>query len=106
MKNTKRLQFNILAGLISSAMLLYAAAASAQDEGYVDDEIVVIEEIVVTGIRGSLERAVNIKRNADSIVDAISAEDLGKFPDQNVSESLQRISGITEAIRYIQEDAF
>jgi TonB-dependent receptor len=97
MKNTRRLQFNILAGLISSAMLLYAAAASAQDEGYADDEIVVIEEIIVTGIRGSQQRAMAAKRNADSIVDAIAAEDLGKFPDQNISEALQRIPGVTIA---------
>ena len=42
------------------------------------------DEIVVTGIRGSLSSAAAIKRNSDSIVDAISTEDLGKFPDSNV----------------------
>jgi iron complex outermembrane recepter protein len=53
------------------------------------------EEIVVTGIRGSLSRARDIKRDADSIMDVISAEDIGQFPDANVAESLQRITGVT-----------
>ena len=53
-----------------------------------------LQEIVVTGIRASLERAMDIKRNADVVVDSISAEDLGKFPDANVAESLQRITGV------------
>ena len=54
-----------------------------------------VEEIVVTGIRGSLERAQDVKRNALGVVDAIAAEDLGKFPDSNIAESLQRITGVT-----------
>ena len=52
------------------------------------------DDIVVTGIRGSLSNSAAIKRNSDSIVDAISTEDLGKFPDSNVAESLQRIPGV------------
>ena len=53
------------------------------------------EEIVVTGIRRSLRESVNIKRNAQGVVDAISAEDIGKFPDTNLAESLQRITGVS-----------
>jgi iron complex outermembrane recepter protein len=53
-----------------------------------------LQEIVVTGIRASLERAMDIKRDSDVVVDSISAEDLGKFPDENVAESLQRITGV------------
>jgi iron complex outermembrane recepter protein len=53
-----------------------------------------LEEVVVTGLRGSLQRAVDIKRSAIGVVDAIATEDLGKLPDQNVAESLQRISGV------------
>ncbi|WP_454884687.1 TonB-dependent receptor [Sphingomonas oryzagri] len=52
-------------------------------------------EIVVTGLRGSLQRNLDIKRNAVGIVDAISAEDIGKFPDSNVAASLQRLPGIS-----------
>ncbi|MBO9723121.1 MAG: TonB-dependent receptor [Novosphingobium sp.] len=52
------------------------------------------EDIIVTGIRASQERAVNIKRNATSVVDSISAEDIGKLPDVTISDSLQRIPGV------------
>ncbi|MEH3107511.1 MAG: TonB-dependent receptor [Sphingomonas fennica] len=52
------------------------------------------DDIVVTGTRASLQRAVEIKRQAPGVVDAISSEDLGKFPDTNIAESLQRIPGI------------
>ncbi|MGB3625594.1 MAG: TonB-dependent receptor [Henriciella sp.] len=51
--------------------------------------------VVVTGIRSALEEAMDIKRNADGVVDAISAEDIGKFPDTNLAESLQRITGVS-----------
>ena len=53
------------------------------------------EDIVVTGIRASLDRAIDIKRNSAGVVDAISAEDIGKFPDTNLAESLQRITGVS-----------
>jgi len=53
------------------------------------------EEVVVTGIRGSLQKSLEVKRNSDAIVDAITSEDVGKFPDKNVAESLQRIPGVT-----------
>ena len=54
----------------------------------------VIEEIVVTGIRKSQRDALNIKRNNVNFVDAISAEDVGKLPDRNIAEALQRVPGI------------
>jgi TonB-dependent receptor len=53
------------------------------------------EEIVVTGIRGSLEASMDLKRSSDGVVDAISAEDIGDFPDTNLAESLQRITGVS-----------
>ncbi|MAX00519.1 MAG: TonB-dependent receptor [Sphingomonas sp.] len=52
------------------------------------------QDIVVTGIRRSIETAAAQKREASGILDAISSEDLGKFPDSNVAESLQRIPGV------------
>lgn len=52
------------------------------------------DEIIVTGIRGSLEKAAQIKREADQIVDVITAEDVGKLPDANVAEALQRVTGV------------
>ena len=51
-------------------------------------------DVVVTGVRASLSSAQGIKRNADQIVDSIVAEDIGKLPDRNVAEALQRITGI------------
>ena len=53
------------------------------------------QEIVVTGFRASLDAALNVKRKSVSAVDAIVAEDIAKFPDQNLAESLQRIPGIS-----------
>ena len=61
--------------------------ASAPDDGSV-------QEVVVTGFRQSLDAALNQKRQSVAAVDAIVAEDIGKFPDQNLAESLQRIPGI------------
>ena len=52
-------------------------------------------DIVVTGIRASLRKSIDLKRDAQGIVDAISAEDIGKFPDTNLAESLQRITGVS-----------
>ena len=53
------------------------------------------EDIIVTGIRGSLQRNLDIKRDAPGVIDAISAEDIGKFPDSNVAASLQRLPGVS-----------
>ena len=84
-----------------SAIALVAAPAWAQDEsdpgtaspteGAADTE----DSIIVTGIRASLDRAIDIRRNSEGIVDAIAAEDIGKFPDTNLAESLQRIPGVS-----------
>ena len=54
-----------------------------------------IEEVVVTGIKSSLKDAIEIKRNNVGVVDALTAEDLGKFPDGNLAEALSRLVGVT-----------
>jgi len=54
-----------------------------------------VQTVVVTGLRASLESSMNLKRNAQGFVDGIVAEDIGKFPDTNLAESLQRISGVS-----------
>ena len=77
-----------LAAAVSSALTMGAAEVTLAQEG-------VIEEISVVGIRGSLQRAMDIKRSSNGVVDSISAEDVGKFPDLNVAESLQRITGVS-----------
>jgi len=60
-----------------------------------EDETRIEQTVTVTGIRGSLASSLATKRDAQGIVDAISAEDIGKFPDQNLAESLQRITGVS-----------
>lgn len=76
------------------AVLGSATTAFAQDQA-ASSSVDELEEIVVTGIRGSLRQSLDVKRNNNAIVDAISAEDIGKFPDKNVAESLQRVPGVT-----------
>jgi len=77
-----------IAALAMGAMtLVFSTAAVAQD-----DEP--LEEIVVTGIRGSLAAAVDQKRDSDQLVEVIIAEDIGKLPDQNLAEVLENITGI------------
>jgi iron complex outermembrane receptor protein len=59
------------------------------------NDIDLLETIQIRGIRGSLHQSMNTKRFSDSIVDVITAEEIGKFPDKNVAESLQRITGVS-----------
>ncbi len=74
--------------IVGGAVLINPVFAQDQSAGE-------LEEVVVTGLRGSLTAAMDIKRNATGVVDAISAEDIGKFPDTNLAESLQRITGVS-----------
>ncbi|WP_235977121.1 TonB-dependent receptor [Sandaracinobacteroides hominis] len=76
------------------ALVLSASAAFAQTAGEPADTQAA-EDIIVTGFRASLGAALDIKRDSVTAVDAIVAEDIAKFPDQNLAESLQRIPGIT-----------
>ena len=54
-----------------------------------------LESITVTGIRQSLERSLETKRNADAVVEVITAEDIGKLPDKNIADAVQRVPGVT-----------
>ncbi len=69
-----------------------AAPVAAQQSESANDQV--MEEVVVTGIRSSLKRAMDTKRDATGVVDAITAEDIGDFPDTNLAEALQRITGV------------
>ncbi|WP_202192014.1 TonB-dependent receptor plug domain-containing protein [Sphingomonas sp. MM-1] len=73
---------------ITAAEAANAAPAEAADRENPSD-------IVVVGVRGALASAQNIKKNADTVVDSITATDIGAFPDKSVSEALQRVPGIT-----------
>ncbi len=79
----------------ASLATLAVSPAYAQDAAAADESVASEDEIVVTGFRASLGAALNVKRESVAAVDAIVAEDIAKFPDQNLAESLQRIPGIT-----------
>jgi iron complex outermembrane receptor protein len=76
------------------------AAAASQAAG--DD----VQTITVTGIRASLQQSLTQKRNAESHVEVISAEDIGKMPDKNVADSLQRVPGVTISSAGANEGGF
>nr|WP_010133221.1 TonB-dependent receptor [Microbulbifer agarilyticus] len=85
--NSKRFTLSAL-----SAAVISAASVGVQAQ---DAASTTLEEVSVTGIRQSLTNAMDIKRDSAGVVDAISAEDIGKFPDTNLAESLQRITGVS-----------
>lgn len=87
--NNKQPKKNILAAVI--AFIMSPTVAIAQEN---TQSVDTLEEVVVTGIRRSLERSLDVKRDSVGVVDAISSEDLGKLPDNNVAEALQRITGV------------
>jgi TonB-dependent receptor len=87
---TTRFSPKVLFTIVGGAVLINPAFA--QDQQAAGEEL---EEVVVTGLRGSLKASMDTKREAVGVVDAINAEDIGKFPDTNLSESLQRITGIS-----------
>ena len=81
---------SMLSASIAMATLMASQPLLAQQ----DNEEPMLEEVVVTGIRASLNRAQDIKRESMQVMDAIVAEDIGKLPDNNVVESLQRVAGV------------
>jgi iron complex outermembrane receptor protein len=72
---------------------VFAQTDQANDQSQDADDMV-LEEVVVTGIRRSLDSAAQIKRNAAQVVDGISADEIGLFADNNIAEALQRIPGV------------
>ena len=80
----------VLSSSVALALVGSTMPAFAQDEG------LEIEEVIVEGgIRASLKKSMDIKRDTVGVADAISAEDMGKFPDTNLAEALQRITGVS-----------
>ena len=89
MKNT-RLKYSTLALAIAASMSTTTAFAADDKEKAQD-----IETIEITGIRASNKKNLNQKRFANAIVDTVTPEDIGKFPDKNVADTLSRIPGVT-----------
>lgn len=84
-----------LLALVTVGLAAPAWAQANGDQGQV-------ETVIVTGVRASLESAQQIKKNADTIVDSITATDIGVFPDKSVSDAIQRVPGIT--VSHLQSD--
>lgn len=84
--------------LMAGTAIMFAGPALAQSvpEGQDDtgDGAQEVGEVVVTGIRASLQNAISQKRNANNLVEVIEAEDIGKLPDQNLAEVLENVTGI------------
>lgn len=90
--NIKKPKLNYLSMLVMLNLGVAGAVSAAEDNKTNNDKD--IEVITVTGIHASMVKSMDIKKSSDGVVDSIVAEDIGKFPDQNVAESLQRISGV------------
>ena len=86
----------VLAGTFSQSWAQDAAPVAAQSitSSATSAETGVLEEVVVTGIRSGLTKAADYKRNYNGIVDALVAEDMGKFQDGNLAEALARLVGV------------
>ncbi|MGS0498391.1 TonB-dependent receptor [Pseudoalteromonas sp. S1727] len=97
-KRTKnRLNLAISYALLGLCPLLLAAQTSQQNDSDVitESKDEAMEVIEVTGIRGSINSAQNLKRYADTVKDVITASDIGALPDKSVTEALQRVPGVT-----------
>lgn len=94
----RRLALGTASALAMSAALVSPAMAQDADDDQPAEEEVAADpnqpEIVVSGFRASLSSAQSIKRNADTFVDVITAEDIGALPDRSVAEALQRVPGV------------
>src|ERR1044071_1729075 len=91
MSNTLIANNGIRAGLLSGVCFLALAPTPAQAKPANDQ----VESVTVTGLISSLQKNLDIKRDATGLVDAISAEDVGKFPDVDIAAALQHVPGIT-----------
>ena len=84
-----------LALIVGGANIAYAQTTPpATTEEAEEDQQATLDTITVTGIRGGLENSINLKRLEDGIVEAVTAEDIGKLPDVSIAESLARLPGL------------
>jgi iron complex outermembrane receptor protein len=86
-----RISKTVLATVIAELCVTAYAGAQTTNEPPAGGEV---QQVVVSGIRASLSSSLMTKRLQDGVVDAVSAEDAGKFPDTNIAESLQRVTGV------------
>ena len=89
-----RAAIRLLGGASALALTMVAGAAFAQVEGGQTEEPSSVDEVVITGVRGSLKDALAVKRDADKVVEAISADDIGQMPNVTIAESIARLPGV------------
>ena len=91
-----KLPYHIMLGLSASAMSVSSPVIAQTDTDATedDDEETVLEEVIITGMRGSLLSSQSIRQSSDVIIDAVTADDIGALPDRSVNEVLQRIPGV------------
>jgi len=95
-RNARRSAIALAIAAFLSANAQAQEAAEATPEAEQDSEAVKeLDAVIVTGIRGSIYRAQDIKRDADTFVDSVTAQDIGALPDRSVTETLSRIPGVT-----------
>ncbi|MGL4541692.1 MAG: TonB-dependent receptor plug domain-containing protein, partial [Polymorphobacter sp.] len=92
---THRSAFRLLIGASAASLSVASSGVFAQETPGAVPAMADTGDIVISGIRASLAESMNIRRNAFGVVDAISAEEIGKFPDTNLAEALQRITGVS-----------
>jgi len=85
----------LMSGAATGLALLLTTAGVAQAQEAAQPSADTVEEITVTGIRAGIENAIALKKSSSSIVEAVSAEDIGKLPDTSIAESLARLPGLT-----------
>lgn len=95
MKSHTRFKRNLLASAVAGCALAGVGQLAIAQEGEQAQGASMLEEVIVTGVRQALTSAMDEKRDASGVVDVINAEDIGKFPDTNLAESLQRIPGVS-----------
>lgn len=88
------------------AALSFTGVAIAQEAPAAGEEATELDAIVVTGIRGSLEKSLDTKREASTRVEAVSAEDIGKLPAKNVADALQQLPGVNISSSSASEGGF
>ena len=96
MRNRFSMRARLMVGGAAGVLTLLAAAGVAQAQtSPQDDDTTQVEEVIVTGIRASIQNSIAAKARNTSIVEVISAEDIGKLPDVSIAESLARLPGLT-----------
>ncbi len=101
-----KIQQTPIASAVALVLMSMVMSAQAQEATKNAAGEPAAQQVVVTGIRASLQQSLNQKRNADSLVEVITAEDIGKMPDKNVADSLQRIPGVSTTSAGSAEGSF